>query len=254
VAFVPGLAARAAAAPSVQPLLNLWITPPAGTPELNVPGQPFGISQVFSSPLQTIREDFGTLRVDQTFSPSDSLAAIYTIDDGGDVTATPANPYSTDILNLREQVLSVEETHIFTPSVLNTARFGFSRAGYFFTGEPTPGTPAASVPGFLSGLQVGAVVVGGSAASNPQAQIGLAGSNNGSNLPIARNIFTYEDRLTLTHGRHQLSFGAWFQQFQSNEKIALSQYGQATFPSVAQFINTGVTSSFLYDPAPTAMN
>ena len=36
VAFVPGLAARAAAAPSVQPLLNLWITPPAGTPELNV--------------------------------------------------------------------------------------------------------------------------------------------------------------------------------------------------------------------------
>src|SRR4029077_20266429 len=205
-------------------------------------------------PLQTIREDFGTLRVDQTFSPSDSLAAIYTIDDGGDVTATPANPYSTDILNLREQVLSVEETHIFTPSVLNTARFGFSRAGYFFTGEPTPGTPAASVPGFLSGWQGGAVVVGGSAASNPQAQIGLAGSNNGSNLPITRNIFTSEDRLTLTHGRHQFSFGAWFQQFQSNEKIALSQYGQATFPSVAQFINTGVTSSFLYDPAPAAMN
>src|SRR6516164_5247898 len=123
VAFVPGLAARAAAAPSVQPLLNLWITPAAGTPELNVPGQPFGISQVFSNPLQTIREDFGTLRLDQTFSPSDSLAAIYTIDDGGDITATPANPYSTDILNLREQVLSVEETHVFSPSLLNVARF-----------------------------------------------------------------------------------------------------------------------------------
>ena len=254
VAFVPGLAARAAAAPSVQPLLNLWPTPPAGTPELNVPGQPFGISQVFSSPLQTIREDFGTLRLDQTFSAADSLAAIYTIDDGADVTATPVNPYSTDVLTLREQVLSAEETHVFSPTLLNTARFGFSRAGYYFAGEPTPGTPAASVPGFLSGLPVGAVVVGGSAASNPQAQIGLAGSNNGSNLPIARNIFTYEDRVTLTHGHHQLSFGAWFQQFQSNEKIALSQYGQATFPSLAQFINTGVTSTFLYDPAPTNMN
>ncbi len=253
VAFVPGLNARAAAAPSVQPLLNLWPTPPAGTPELNVPGQTFGISQYFSAPLQTIREDFGTLRLDQVFSPSDSLAAIYTIDDGGDVTATPANPYSTDILNLREQVLSLEETHIFSPSLLNTARFGFSRAGYYFAGEPTPGTPAASVPGFLQGLPVGAVVVGGSAASNPQAQIGLAGSNNGSNLPIKRNIFTYEDRLTWTKGHHQLSFGAWFQQFQSNETIALSQYGQATFPSLAQFINTGVTSSFLYDPAPTQM-
>jgi hypothetical protein len=98
------------------------------------------------------------------------------------------------------------------------------------------------------------VVVGGSAASNPQAQIGLAGSNNGSNLPIKRNIFTYEDHVTLTRGRQQLSFGVWFQQFQSNETIALSQYGQATFPSLAQFINTGVTSTFLYDPAPTGMN
>jgi carboxypeptidase family protein len=254
VAFVPGLAARAAAVPSVQPLLNLWPTPAAGTPELDVPGQKFGISQVFSSPLQTIREDFGTLRLDQTFSAADSLAAIYTIDDGADVTATPVNPYSTDILTLREQVLSVEETHVFSPALLNTARFGFSRAGYYFAGEPTPGTPAASVPGFLSGLPVGAVVVGGSAASNPQAQIGLAGSNNGSNLPIARNIFTYEDRVTLTRGHHQLSFGVWFQQFQSNEKIALSQYGQATFPSLAQFINTGLTSTFLYDPAPTEMN
>jgi hypothetical protein len=254
VAFVPGLAARAAAVPSVQPLLNLWLTPAAGTPELDVAGQKFGISQVFSSPLQTIREDFGTLRLDQTISSADSLAAIYTIDDGADVTATPVNPYSTDILNLREQVLSLEETHVFSPSFLNAARFGFSRAGYYFAGKPTPGTPAASVPDFLSGLPVGAVVVGGSAASNPQAQIGLAGSNNGSNLPIKRNIFTYEDHVTLTRGRQQLSFGVWFQQFQSNETIALSQYGQATFPSLAQFINTGVTSTFLYDPAPTGMN
>ena len=143
---------------------------------------------------------------------------------------------------------------MFSPSFVNSARFGYSRAGYYFVGEPTPGTPAADVPGFLNGLPVGAVVVGGSAASNPQAQIGLAGSNNGSNLPIARNIYTYEDRVTWTHGRHQLSFGGWFQQFQSNEMIALSQYGQATFPSLAQFISTGVSNSFLFDPAPTNLN
>jgi Carboxypeptidase regulatory-like domain len=248
VAFVPSLASRAAAVASVRPLLNLWPTPLAGAPDYN------GISTYSSSPLQTIREDFGTIRVDHTFSSADSLSGIYTIDDGADFTVTPVNPYSADILDLREQVVSLEETHVFSPSLLNTARFGFSRAGYFFAGEPTPGTAAASVPGFLSGLRVGAVVVGGSAASNPQAQIGLAGSNNGSNLPIKRNIFTYEDRLTLTRGHHQLSFGAWFQQFQSNETIALSQFGQATFPSLAQFIATGITSSFLYDPAPTEMN
>ncbi|MGB8770977.1 MAG: carboxypeptidase regulatory-like domain-containing protein, partial [Candidatus Korobacteraceae bacterium] len=247
VAFVPDLASRAAAVPSVKPLLNLWPTPTPSDPTFN------GIAAVSSSPLQTIREDFGTARLDHIFSSKDTFSAVYTIDDGGDVTATTADPYSTDILNLREQVASLEETHVFSPTLLNTARFGYSRAGYFFTGEPTPGTPATSVPGFLTGLPVGAVVVGGSAASNPQAQIGLAGSNNGSNLTVARNIYTYEDRVSLTHGAHQFSFGAWFQQFQSNETLALSQYGQATFASLQTFLN-GVTSSFLYDPAPTEMN
>jgi hypothetical protein len=247
VAFVPDLASRAAAVPSVRPLLNLWVTPPADAPDFN------GIAQVFGSPLQTIREDFGTARFDLSFSPKDDLSSIYTIDDGGDVTATIANPYSTDILNLREQVLSLDETHVFSPNLNNVARVGYSRAAYFFTGEPTPGTPAADVPGFISGRQVGAVVVGGSAASNPQAQIGLAGSNNGSNLPIVRNLYTYEDLVTLTHGAHQWSFGAWFQNFQSNETINLSQYGQATFASLKTFL-AGTTGSFLYSPSPTEMN
>src|SRR5277367_6769841 len=247
VAFVPDLASRAAAVASVKPLLNLWPTPTATDPDFS------GIAQVYSTPLQTIDENFGTARLDQVFSVKDTLSGTYTIDDGSDFTPTTLDPYSTDILNLREQVASLDETHVFSPSLLNVARFGYSRAGYFFTGLPTPGTPAASVPGFLAGLPVGAVVVGGSAASNPQAQIGLAGSNNGSNLTIARNLYTYEDRVTLTHGIHQLSFGAWFQQFQSNETLALSQYGQATFTSLQTFL-TGVTSTFLYDPAPTEMN
>ena len=128
-AFVPDAASRAAAVPSVQPLLNLWPTPPAGAPDFN------GIAQVFSSPLQTIREDFGTVRVDHIFSPKDSLAAIYTVDDGDDFTATPLDPFSSDIVTLREQVLSLEETHVFSPTLLNIARLGFSRAGYFFTGQ-----------------------------------------------------------------------------------------------------------------------
>ena len=246
-AFVPSAASRAAAVPSVQPLLNLWMTPPPGAPEFN------GIAEVFSSAPQTIREDFGTARFDQVFSGNDSFAAAYTIDDGDDFTATPVNPYSSDVLTLRAQVLSIEETHVFSPALLNVARFGYSRAGYYFTGMPTPGTPAANVSGFLLGHQVGAVVVGGSAASNPQAAIGLAGSNNGSNLPIVRNLYTYEGRVLWTSGRHAWSFGLWLQQFQSNENIALSQYGQATFSSLTTFL-AGTASSFLYDPAPTKLN
>ena len=59
VTLVPDDASRAAAAPSVQPLLALW--PVANGPELGS-----GIAIAYSSPIQHIREDFGTTRFDYT--------------------------------------------------------------------------------------------------------------------------------------------------------------------------------------------
>lgn len=231
----------------ISPLINAW---PAPSPN----GTDFGgIAQSFSNPLQTIRDDFGTTRVDHIFSGKDSLAGVYTIDDSADVTPTTADPFSQDVESLREQVLSVQETHVFSSTLLNIARFGYSRAGYFFTGGPTPGTPAAALPGFVGSHPVGAIVVGGSSASNPAAQVGLAGSNNGSNLSVSRNLFTYEDQVMLTKGQHQMSFGAWFQQVHSNEELALSQFGQATFTGLQQFLSNTV-GAFLFDPTPTEMN
>ena len=231
----------------VSPLINLWPAPTPGAPDFG------GIAEAFNNPLQTIRDNFGTARLDHIFSEKDSLGAVYTVDDSADFTPTSTNAYSTDVTSLREQVASLEETHIFSPTLLNTARVGYSRAGYFFTGEPTPNTPAASLPGFLVGDPIGAAVVGGSAASNPAATISLAGSNNGSNLHVARNLYTYEDRVSLITGRNQFTFGAWFQHLQSNEELALSQYGQATFTSL-QTLLQGTIATFLYDPTPTEMN
>ncbi|MFI5058849.1 MAG: carboxypeptidase regulatory-like domain-containing protein [Candidatus Acidiferrales bacterium] len=232
-------------APGVAALFPLW---PVQSP--NAPGFG-GIAEAFSTPLQTIREDFGTVRLDHIISSRDSFSAVYTVDDSNDLTPT-SNPFSTDLETLREQVLSLEETHVFSPTFLNTARMGFSRASYFYTGEPTPNTPAAGGPGFLSGRRVGAVVIGGSAASNPAAQLSLAGSNNGSNLTITRNLFTYEDRLSITRGRHQLSIGAWSQSMQSNSGLALSQFGQATFTGL-QTLLQGSVGTFLFDPSPTPL-
>lgn len=231
----------------ISPLINAW-------PVQSANGADFGgIAQSLSHPLQTIRDDFGATRIDHAISEKDSLAGIYTIDDSTDVTPTPADPFSQDVESLREQVFSLEETHIFSSTLLNTTRFGYSRAGYFFTGEPTPGTPAAALPGFVGSHPVGAIVVGGSSASNPAAQVGLAGSNNGSNLNVSRNLFTYENQVMLTKGQHQLSFGAWFQQVRSNEELALSQFGQATFTGLQQFLSNTV-GTFLFDPTPAEMN
>jgi len=231
----------------VSPLINAWPAPSPGAPDFG------GISEAFNNPLQTIRDDFGTVRLDHIFSTKDTLGAIYTIDDSADFTPTSVNSYMADVVSLREQVASIEETHVFSPTLLNTARIGFSRAGYYFTGEPTPGTPAATLPGFVTGHPIGALVVGGSAASNPTATIGLAGSNNGSNLPLARNLFTYTDGISYTHGRHQITAGVWFQRLQSNETLALSQFGQATFTSLDTFL-AGTVATLLFDPTPTAMH
>ncbi len=231
----------------VSPLISLWPEPSPGAPDFG------GISEAFNSPLQTIRDDFGTVRLDHLFSDRDRLSTVYTVDDSADFTPTSTNLYSADVVSLREQVASIDETHVFSPNVLNTFRAGFSRAGYFFTGEPTPGTPAANLSGFLAGHPIGAAVVGGSAASNPTAQVALAGSNNGSNLYLARNIFTYEDRVSWTKGRHQVNVGAWFQRLRSNEELALSQYGQATFTSL-QTLLQGTIATFLYDPTPTPLS
>ena len=241
-----GCSASGLAFVGISPYINAWPAPSLGAPDFG------GISEAFNNPLQTIRDDFGTMRLDHIFSSKDTLNSVYTIDDSADFTPTSTNMYSTDVVTLREQVASLEETHVFSPTLLNTARIGFSRAGYFFTGEPTPGTPAASLPGFLSGAPVGQIVVGGSAASNPTAQLALAGSNIGSNLRVARNLFTYEDQVSSTHGRHQLTAGVWFQRLRSNESLALAQYGQAVFASLQTFLQ-GNAASLSYVPAATPL-
>jgi hypothetical protein len=230
----------------VSPLISAWPVPTPGAPDFG------GISEALNSPLQTIRDDFGTFRLDHNFSQKDFLNGVYTIDDSADFTPTNTNSYMADVATLREQVVSLQETHVFSPTVLDTARVGFSRAAYFFTGEPTPGTPAASLPGLLAGDPLGVLAVGGSAASNPTAVFGNAGANNGSNLRVARNLFTYEDRVSFTKGRHQFNVGAWFQRVQSNELLALSQYGQASFTSPQTFLQ-GTIATLLFDPTPTPL-
>src|SRR6516225_4972120 len=80
VTLVPDNASRAAAVPGVQPLLAL--RPVANGPEtLTSTGAQSGIAKAYSSPVQNVREDFGTTRLDEILSTRDSFAAIYTMDD-----------------------------------------------------------------------------------------------------------------------------------------------------------------------------
>ncbi len=118
------------------------------------------LREAFSHPPQHIREDFGTTRFDDNLGGKDLLFAVYTVDDS--TANTPSqNPLSLIDESLREQVASVQEQHVFSPALLNTARFGYSRASYFFTGYSP-----VSIPGWVAGEPIGAIVISGSTASN----------------------------------------------------------------------------------------
>ncbi len=224
---------------SVAPLLALW--PVANGPELGN-----GIAEAFSHPLQTIREDFGTARLDHDFSDKDFLAAVYTIDDSADNTPT-ANPLSRDAEFLREQVVSLSETHLFSPSILNKATFGFSRGAFYFNGV------AASNPiAFIQGRPIGAIVIGGSSAPNSTSSITLAGTAAGSNLPAVRNLFTAEDQVSITHGIHLFEAGVWFERLEANDSLAQTQNGQATFTTLTSFLQ-GTVATFAAVPSPTPL-
>jgi len=239
--LVPDNASRAKAVPSIQPLLALW--PVANGPELlNSDGTKSGIAEAFSNPIQHIREDFGTSRIDQNFSTDDTLSAVYTADDSDGHSPT-SNPISFITARLREQVVSLTETHIFSPSVVNRATFGFSRGAFFFDSGTT-----VDLPGWIhADKPVGALVVGGGTTLNGASQITNGGTNAGSNLTAVRNLFTGNDQVTITHGRHLLSFGAWIQRLQANDTLVQDQYGQASFTNLQSFLQ-GTVSTYTFAP------
>ncbi|MGB7285173.1 MAG: carboxypeptidase-like regulatory domain-containing protein [Candidatus Acidiferrum sp.] len=247
VTLVPDDASRASAVASVQPLLALW--PVANGPELlTSTGAPSGIAEAFSDPRQSIREDFGTARLDQIFSDEDSLAGIYTIDDSQAFSPT-SNPFSFVDIFLREQVASLSETHVFSPSLLNKATFGYSRGAFYFNSGTT-----VDLPGWVHDDQpVGAVVVGGGTTLNGASEITNGGTNAGSNLSAARNLYTVADQITLTRGIHLLSFGGSLQWLDSNDSLVQDQYGQVSFTNLQTFLQ-GTVSTFTYAPSFTPLS
>src|ERR1019366_7492386 len=134
LAIVPDLNARQGLLPNAQgvptpvtgldprmlPYTALWPLPNGR----NLGG---GYALSFNQPKQTIRQDYGTARLDHNFSEKDSVSANYAIDDGFSVTPQ-ADPLFGFVLPEQTNVASLQEQHIFSPQMINTARVGFSRA------------------------------------------------------------------------------------------------------------------------------
>jgi len=222
---------------SMLPYMSFW-PEPNGAALLAVAGQP-GAALSYNNPKQSIREDFGTARADYVIRDRDSLSASYTLDDGNSLIPL-ADPLFGSYLTLRNQVASVQETHILSSRVLNTFRTGFSRAAFNYDSLLLGTFP--SDLSFVSGAGPGGIVIGGGVTTTGGGTITAAGPNNAANVWNRRNLFTFTDNLQISKGIHQISTGVWFQRVQDNEDTASRQLGQATFASLTGFLQGTVTS------------
>jgi len=99
-----------------------------------------------------------------------------------------ADPLFTDAEALSSQVASAQETHIFSPNMLNTMTFGFTRATFNFDPVATTQFPRAYR---LCRRPAGGIVVSGAVTTTGPGAITSAGTNNASNSWNRRNLFTY---------------------------------------------------------------
>lgn len=243
-----GVEAPVAINPVSAQLLNLW--PVQNGPEVLNNGSLTGIAEAFSSPEQHIRVDSGTAHIDANLSKQDVLSTVFSIDDS--TAHTPQeDPYSIVDEDLREQSLSIQEQHTFSPYLLNTARFSFSRARSLFLGSVSPDIQAIT-PTFVPGKPTGHIVISGSVSSGGATAISDAGTDPGADDALARNTFTFDDHVMFTHGKHQIEGGVWLQRVQSNDDLALEQFGQAAFNSLSSFF-AGTIRLFRYTPHTTEL-
>ena len=229
--------------PGMIPFFALWPTVNAG----EVGNGSGGVGYNFSSPKQSIREDFGTTRADETLSTADSLSEVYTIDDGYNI-SPQTNPQFAGTYIIRNQVVSLQETHVFSPTKINTFRVGFTRAYYNFNIAPVVSLPAGL--SWFVGLEPGGLNIGGGV----QQSTGVVGSVTGAGGSGVyehgvRNLYTYADDFQLIKGKHQFSFGGWFQPMQNNSYGASSKAGSVSFSSLTGFIQ-GIASNFTAVPNP----
>lgn len=201
--------------PVIRPLVTLW-------PEPNL-----GASRYTFSRSQPATENYAQFRVDHTISDADSLFGRYTLDDGEKINPRDF-PQFSDPRESRFQFATLSETRVFSPSVLNTFRFSFSRTTLKVDSLSGISGPQFS---FIPGREVANITVGG---------ITRWQADNASPSHNKQNIYTYSDDVFYTRGRHSLKFGGLINRFQQYTQLSLQAKGNVTFSNLTSFFNGAV--------------
>ncbi|HEV2201659.1 MAG TPA: TonB-dependent receptor [Bryobacteraceae bacterium] len=160
--------------------------------------------------------NYGQMRVDQNFSDKDSLFGRYTIEDALD--NVPGPGFGASVYGFKEfqnyepsrsQFITLSESHIFSPALLNTARVSFSRTNILanFAANPSQTGQAVDGPGvsFANGQPVGLVVIGSNGSGSPS--FTTMGPDFAAPNFHLQNYWSLGEDLFYTKGKHALKLG-----------------------------------------------
>jgi hypothetical protein len=184
------------------------------------------------NPTRAVTEDAFDIKVDHRFSDFDSAFVRYS--QARDKIAQPGTlpvPLVGDVIcgpaqDPAHQAV-IGETHIFSPTTINSARFGWSRffvyAQNWDAGLNLPtllGIPGVQVPGNPASDGLPVMTFAG------DTPIGDAGN---SPTHIGTNNYQLDDNINLVRGKHSLDFGVEFVRLEYNMFQTGDEHGSFSF-------------------------
>ncbi len=225
-------------APGMLPFARNFWSAPNGPELLDPNGLPTGTAFAVGNPGQAIREDFGLARFDYTVSAKDSLLVSYLMDNG-DRTDPQSDAVFTQLSDPLSHVVSLQETHVFSPTFLNALSGGFTRSRN--TDVTLPVTPFPANLSFVTGRVPGQITIGGGASTAAASAIVVANGNAPTTNAV--NLATGSDDVHFTRGNHSFSAGVWVQRVQENQSgPAQNVGGTVAYPTLQAFLQDSPTS------------
>jgi hypothetical protein len=193
--------------------------------------------------VQNNQEDF---KVDYNLSNRDKINGFYSQGTGKDFTSAILPVFFPAHNSYPTKIAGASWVHTFSPTIVNEARFGFTRVRW---NNGVPSDPSGLFG--LTGNQKVGIPFG------TQKYVGFTGQNIGNNASyigtsanpqvFTDNTFNYQDTVTWQRGRHYLSIGGQATRYQQNYLNAGNVGFLGTLGYTGQY--TALPSSGGYGPA-----
>jgi len=204
-----------------------------------------GTNSYLFGPSTKIGVNYGQIRLDQSFSSSDTLFARYTIDSanvnsasnqGIPITSGTAFPEFRGGGRDIDQFMTLSETHTVSARMSNTARLAFSRTNFGSFPIDVGSLPTGIEP-FIAGRPFGSFMITN---LTPVGNGRLVGPPDSLHL---QNIYSFGDDLYYQKGKHSLRFGTLLNRFNEALTVPVAYEGSASYSSFSNFLR-GIPLSY----------